>query len=187
MATLRLKGSDPVAPTLRLLASGTVSAEDWEALVGAWKSSGTYGKPLEEYSLRHYGELMACTDDIAAVTCHLQATRLRVVRGIGGVTPAEFPDCLKGLREDMERVKKEFDNLPRPALTSEEVEAGFGKLDFGLFGIVDELACRQGLTDEQVKDMSLQTVLGKLAIIGGRAQAERRLADIRTRKSRRSL
>mgnify|MGYP006916094476 CR=1 FL=1 len=51
MATLRLKGSDPVAPTLRLLASGTVSAEDWEALVGSWKSSGTYGKPLEEYSL----------------------------------------------------------------------------------------------------------------------------------------
>lgn len=187
MATLRLKGSDPIAPTLRLLASGTVSAEDWEAMVGAWSPSGTYGKPLEEYSLRHYGELTACTDDIAAVTCHLRSTRLRTVSDIGDVTTAEFLDCLKGLREDMERIKREFDNLPRPALTSEEVEAGFGRLDYGLFGVVDELACRQGLTDEQVKDMSLRTVLGKLAIIGGRAQAERRLADIRARKTRRRL
>lgn len=187
MATLRLKGSDPIAPTLRLLASGTVSSEDWEAMVGAWSPSGTYTKPLEEYSLRHYGELLACKDDVAAVTCHLQAARLRAVSDIGDVTTAEFLDCLKGLREDLERLQKAFANIPKPSLTSEEVLAGFGSLDYGLFGVIDTLACRQGLTDEQVQDMTVRTVIGKLTIIGARAQAERRLADMRARKLRKTI
>lgn len=185
MATLKIKASKPIGETLRLLHQGVIPEDQWRAFVSSWKQQGGYTSRLEDMSLRHYGMLIAAGSDEEAVLIQYNATNIVLRSEVGEIPTAKYLDILVGLKEDLARIDNAFKNLPKATLTPEEIEAGFDKLDFGLFGIIDTLACRQGLTDEQVKDMRLGDAIGKLAIVGKRAQAERRLADIRARKTNR--
>lgn len=185
MATLKIKASEPIGETLRLLHQGVISEDQWQALVSSWESKGGYSSRLEDLTLRHYGRLIAAKSDEEAVLIQFNATSMAYFSSPEDIPSGKYLDILVGLKEDMARIDNAFKTLPKAGLTPEEIEAGFDKLDFGLFGIIDTLACRQGLTDEQVKDMRLGDAIGKLAIIGKRAQAERRLADIRASKANR--
>lgn len=184
MAQYRVNGDKPVGELLRLVSQGVISEDEWRSVVDGWKSQGFYRVTLDHLTLRHYGRVLACKIDPDAVLVHVNATGIKEYATAGDIPTALYLDTLTGLKSDLNRIESAFKNLPKASLTAEELEAGFGNIDFGLFGIVDTLACRQGLTDEQVKDMPLSDVIGKLSIIGARAQAERRLSDIRARKSR---
>lgn len=182
MATIRINGADPIGRTLRLVSQGTIAIADWESLITGWQPQGGYHRPLETMSLRHYGRLLAIGNDYLMVLWHINATGIKEYAVVDEVPAALFLDTLVGLKADIERIGKAFGSLPKASLTPDEVAAGFDKLDFGLFGIVDTLACRQGITDEQVRDMPLADVLGKLNIIAQRSACERRLTEIRRRK-----
>jgi hypothetical protein len=88
------------------------------------------------------------------------------------------------LRAELKRVKKAFDKAKMPKLTDAEQMAGFGNVNFGFFGIVDSLACRQGVSDEIILKMKLRNVIGKLAIIANHANCERRLTEIYKSKNK---
>lgn len=182
MAQLTIKGDAPVGWLLRLVAQGVISGDQWRAMVEGWKPRGGYRRPLEHYTLRHYGAVVAAHDDAAAVLTHVNASCIRTYSTAGDIPAALFLDTLTGLRRDMERIAQAFKAMPRQALTPEEEAAGFGKLDFGLFGIIDSLACRQGVSDEVVKDMTVADVLGKLRIVASRGACERRLTEMRAKK-----
>lgn len=184
MARLRLRADQPVGEILRLVSVGTVSRDEWEKVVADWKPRGNYSRPLETFTLRHYGRLVAQSDDLSAVLVHVNASGIRTYPTAEDIPAEVFLDTLKGLRADMTRVAEAFKNMPRQSLTADEIAAGFDKLDFGLFGIIDTLACRQGVSDEVIKDMTLADVLGKLNIIATRAACERRLTEIRNRRTR---
>lgn len=135
-------------------------------------------------TLEQFGEIQEAGNDIAA---------LNVLRGLKKRPPlawstpaAEFLHDLAALRGGCAAVKSAFDKIPRPALSGLEKAAGYGGSDgFGLFGIVDLLARRQGLTDEEAKKITIGNAIGKLTIDATAAARERRLLDLQKSKRRR--
>lgn len=174
---VRLRADEPIGRTLRLLRGGVFSAEDFATAVKEWRPIGCYPVKVDELPFGVYSLLIDGRDDAEAVAIYMEAVGKKPKR-IEDIPTGIFVDILHGLRSDLERIANAFKSIPQPTLSTEEVAAGFGSLNFGLFGIVDTLATRQGLTDDQVKQMSVATVVGKLNIIGQRAAAERRLQNI---------
>lgn len=90
--------------------------------------------------------------------------------------------ALSAVRKGCRQVKAAFDAIPRQSLTAVERAAGFGGDDgFGLFGVADYLARRQGLTDEQAKRITVANAIGKFTIDARQVQRERRAMKIRAR------
>lgn len=135
-------------------------------------------------TLEQFGEMQEAENDIAA---------LNVLRGLENRVPvswdtpaAEYLHDLAALRGGCAAVKAAFDKIPRPALSGLERAAGYGGADgFGLFGVVDLLARRQGLTDAQAKKITVANAIGKLTIDAMAAIRERRLMDMQRSRARR--
>lgn len=169
------------AELLRFVAEGVISAEEWRRLVEETPPAAL-PDDITHLSLADYFAATATSDDYEC--CGL------VWRGLGGTwspppPPYDFLRRLHAVADGLRRVAELFEALPTPALTADEQAAGFGKLNFGVGGLIDRLARRQGISDGEAKTMTINSALGKLAIDGSIAVAERRFALIQQKKTRR--
>ena len=88
------------------------------------------------------------------------------------------------ISEECDRINKLFAAL-QPKFSAEQVEAGFSRLNFGTFGVLDAYAKRQGIKDQdevlQVRWVRIYTCFKNDM---ERAECERRLQEIYSRKIR---
>lgn len=168
-----------VADVLEILASRLMTAEEWKKHVKEW---GRDVAAIESLTLEQYGELCEAEDDFALFAAWKRAKGDRLPR-LGD--PAEdFMEELGAVVRGMERVSAAFDAIPRIAMSSDERAAGFGGRNFGLFGLVDRLARRQGITDEEAKKMTVSTAIGKLTIDAHQEVCQKRYDEICSRRQR---
>ena len=88
------------------------------------------------------------------------------------------------LTNQLERVNKLFDKL-KSAPSAMELQAGIDRLNFGIFGMVDEYARRMGITDhEEVMRTPWSIVYKCIEMDYQKAQFERRYAKLMENKIR---
>lgn len=160
------------------LASGLVTKDEWVAYLDGL---GERPADIAGLTLDEFGRLSECRNDIETVQTW------RAVKGLPPLTEAdsarEFVHELAAIRGGVRMVETAFAKIPRPTLSAAERAAGYGGNDgFGLFGLVDTLARRQGLTDEEAKKITVANAIGKLSIDGLAAARERRCMDIQRRR-----
>lgn len=176
---MRLKAKS-YSDLLEMLASGLIRPEEWREAV---MSRPCAPAPVDGLTLRDYGELCDAKDDAEA---------LAIWRRVNHQPPPKLSDPASEVLDDiaavakgMERVSEAFAKIKYPPMSPEEKQAGFGKRNFGLFGLIDRLARRQGVTDEEARDMTVSDAIGKLAIDADAAMCQRNYMEICRRQSKR--
>lgn len=172
---LRIRTCRELADTL---ASGLVTNEEW---AGYLDGLGERPADVAGLTLDEFGRLSEAANDIATVQTW------RAIKGLPPLTEAdganEFVHELAAIRGGVRMVEQAFAKIPRPSLSAAERAAGYGGNDgFGLFGLVDTLARRQGLTDEEAKKITVANAIGKLSIDGLAAARERRVMEIQAKR-----
>lgn len=157
------------------LSSGLVTPDEWRELVTC---HGRNADPVDFFSwtLDEYDDLLHSFNEFEMVD--------KVCEKLQKRKPKHARDWLRvmgGVAKGLAAVDAAFDGVPRPSLSAEEVSAGFGKT-FGLFGVVDALATRQGVADDVIKRMTLSTIIGKLTISATKAVAERKHQELCSRR-----
>lgn len=128
---------------------------------------------IQDLSMGDYGELTKAKTDLDLV-----ATYCRLVGIALPTKAAAYVALLSFVTKGIRVVRDAFAAVPGGGLSADEVMAGFGSRNFGLFGVVDRIARRQGITDEQARAMSVATIVGKLTIDGHLNECQKRLNTI---------
>ena len=159
------------------LISGLVTRDEWLIHLDGYKVAAV---ELERLTIEQYGELCETSDDIE------QLSRFRAIKGATSLSADEGAAAvcreLAALRAGMKRINAAFDAIPRVGLTAEERAAGFGKRNFGLFGLVDRLARRQSITDADARAMTVGDAIGKLTIDADENVCTKKWREIMRRK-----
>ena len=162
------------------LVSGLVTRDEWLSHLDGYKVAAV---ELERLTIEQYGELCETSDDIE------QLSRFRAIKGANPLSAGEGAAAvcreLAALRAGMKRINAAFDAIPRVGLTAEERAAGFGKRNFGLFGLVDRLARRQSITDADARAMTVGDAIGKLTIDADESVCAKKWREIMRRKQER--
>ena len=162
------------------LVSGLVTRDEWLSHLDGYKVAAV---ELERLTIEQYGELCETSDDIE------QLSRFRAIKGASPLSAGEGAAAvcreLAALRAGMKRINAAFDAIPRVGLTAEERAAGFGKRNFGLFGLVDRLARRQSITDADARAMTVGDAIGKLTIDADENVCTKKWREIMRRKQER--
>lgn len=162
------------------LVSGLVTRDEWLSHLDGYKVAAA---ELERLTIEQYGELCETSDDIE------QLSRFRAIKGTTPLSADEGAAAvcreLAALRAGMKRINAAFDAIPRVGLTAEERAAGFGKRNFGLFGLVDRLARRQSITDADARAMTVGDAIGKLTIDADESVCTKKWREIMRRKQER--
>lgn len=165
----------------QLMISGLISREEWAGFLDGLHEPPA---PVEHLTLGEFGELSEAGDDISTVQTYRRLLGLRPLSESDSAK--EFVRELAAIRAGVRMVDSAFSRIPRPSLSALEKSAGYGAADnFGLFGLVDCLARRQGLTDEQAKAITVANAIGKLTIDAEAARRERRLIELQNQRARR--
>lgn len=159
------------------LVSGLVTRDEWLSHLDGYNVAAV---ELERLTIEQYGELCETSDDIE------QLSRFRAIKGAAPLSADEGATAvcreLAALRAGMKRINAAFDAIPRVGLTAEERAAGFGKRNFGLFGLVDRLARRQSITDADARAMTVGDAIGKLTIDADESVCTKKWREIMRRK-----
>lgn len=132
--------------------------------------------------------------------CEIQTAASKNGGDIVGIARAVFPDLdakqiskeravvvfgvVQWISKECERINKLFSAL-QPRFSAEQVEAGFSKLNFGTFGVLDAYAKRQGIKDQdEVLGVRWVRIYTCFKNDMERAECERRLQEIYSRKIR---
>lgn len=164
---------------LGMLASGLIRPEEWRQAV---LSRPCAPAPVERLPLRDYGELCDAKDDAEALAIWRRVNRQQPPKLSDPAS--EVMDDIAAVAKGLQLVNDAFAKIRTPPLSSEERQAGFGRRNFGLFGLVDRLARRQGLTDEEARNMTVSDAIGKLAIDADAATCQRNYMEICRRNSK---
>ena len=89
---------------------------------------------------------------------------------------------LKAIENEFAKVKRAFDSIQKPPLSSEAKQAGFDRLDFGDYGLIDYIAKRHSLTDEEASKAILGFVIMKMRNDAQVAMCEYRMQEILSNK-----
>lgn len=174
MTRVRLRTA---ADVCSLLASGVVDSEEWRRIIDEWKMRERVD--VEDMTLDDYSTLSGMSSDWQLVT--FVASKLGKTITLS-TSAKEYIGYLAGVTDGIRRVQEAFERIPSPSLSPEEQQAGFSSLAFGLFGVVDKLARRQGVRDEDIKSLPVSSIIGKLMIDGRTAICERRYNEIIRRR-----
>ena len=162
------------------LVSGLITRDEWLSHLDGYRFAAV---ELERLTIEQYGELCETSDDIE------QLSRFRAIKGASPLSAEEGAAAvcreLAALRAGMKRIDAAFDAIPRVDLTAEERAAGFGKRNFGLFGLVDRLARRQSITDADARAMTVGDAIGKLTIDANESVCTKKWREIIRRKQER--
>lgn len=153
--------------------AGVIASDEWRRIVDNFPAPEAI--PVEELTLEQYSNLANMADDYALVDYVCRC----LCRRVQNLSAWRFIALLSGIVKGISKVQAAFEAIPEVELGADERQAGFGALKFGLFGVVDRLARRQGISDEQVRAMKVSAIIGKLRIDAEVSRCERRLAAIR--------
>lgn len=174
---------ESTAELVRLYSEGVISPDEWQGLV-ADAPPDELPDDITHLTLADYADAVGGGED--KDDYHICRT---IWLALGGrwepiPPPFDFLRRLHAVADGLKKINSLFEALPSPPLSALEQQAGFGSLNFGVGGLIDRLARRQGITDEQAKGLTINAVLGKLAIDGRVAICEKKYQRLINSKTR---
>lgn len=162
-----------------LMRAGMLTQEDYTALKNKAQRID-FPKNIIEYTLDEYfGLLKAITkNDVEVVRYVFPKINLR------RLNVGRYFSILRTIDLQFDEIKKAFESIKRPPLSQEAIRAGFQNLDFGDFGLLDYMAKRQMMTDEEASKTPLGLVIMKLQNDAEVAMCEYRMNEILKEKYR---
>lgn len=153
---MKLKANDHYTRFYVLFKAKLLTIDDYNTLKEGAKDQ-EIPKPFLQLTLDEYFGLLKAVKggDLAIITYLFGKEQNKM-------TIARFFGLLKTIEKQFKIVKNAFDNIQRPPMSSEAVQAGFGTLDFGEFGLLDYIAKRQNLSDKEASETLLGFVIMKL-------------------------
>lgn len=153
---MKLKANDHYTRFYVLFKAKLLTIDDYNTLKEGAKEQ-EIPKPFLQLTLDEYFGLLKAVKggDLAIITYLFGKEQNKM-------TIARFFGLLKTIEKQFKIVKNAFDNIQRPPMSSEAVQAGFGTLDFGEFGLLDYIAKRQNLSDKEASETLLGFVIMKL-------------------------
>ena len=162
-----VRKTDKAIKLLRLIASQIVTVEQFNEMV---ERSEPYKpkKDLLNLSLGKYAEFL---NEIESSEVEGLLFLLRELEGIKNprkainkMTAERFLAWTKYLKTSIERVQSHFDSIPKIPRSERVKKATAQVFDFGVYRIVDMLACRQGITDAEAEEIPLIVAITKMKI-----------------------
>lgn len=163
----------------RMLKVGVITAADWANIVNKGVAIPLKA-PIETLTLRQFVECQQRKTDYDLVCYVLECLNYGRIK----LTPKTFIGYLKTIATGLKEINNLFAQIPQPVLTDEERQAGYNKLNFGVPGLVDRLARRQGITDTDVENMSISRIIGKMLIDSKTELCNRRFQEIQRQKNK---
>ena len=156
-----------------LMRAGILTQEDYTALKNKAQRIDLK-KNIVEYTLDEYFGLLKAINknDVEVVRYVVPKINLRKLN------VDRYFNILRTIDLQFDEIKKAFESIKRPPLSSEAIMAGFDQLDFGDFGLLDYIAKRQMLTDEEASKTPLGLVIMKLQNDAEVAMCEYRMNEI---------
>lgn len=179
---LVIKGSDPESTLFGMMECHVINATHLEEMLNRYDKETPVKPqypPVMDYDFETFVNICNAKNDAEMLWLWRRAVKLE-----GAYTVAECVAQMWFVLNELKNVKKAFEKARMPKLTEAEQLAGFGNVNFGFFGIVDTLACRQGVADDVILKMKLRNVIGKLSIMATRANCERRLSEIYKKRNK---
>lgn len=177
---IEIKYEDDVLKLLELLNAKIIKPDKYERILSEFEKKDYNNEKVKAV----LPSVMDLTFDefIEMTDVKTDEEMLRRYEAFAGIRPSHsvgsYLSKIVFLRNELKSVKKAFDFAKMPNLTDLEITAGFGRMNFGYFGIVDMLACRQGVSDDVILNMKLKNVIGKLTIIANKAKCEKMLTEL---------
>jgi hypothetical protein len=138
-------------------------------------------KNIMSYTLDEYfGLLNAAKNGDISIVSYIFAKQDK--NFLKRLTVWKYFGILREVEEQFALIKRNFDAIPKPPMSQEAIQAGFDKLDFGDFGLLDYIAKRQHLTDEEAGKSILGFVIMKLQNDGKIAVCEWRMNELLKKK-----
>lgn len=187
---MRLKGRDRVSHYLRLCDLGLVSADNYNNHLNYFGASD-FGN-LYDWDIDTYQGLLNCATDPEKVT-YLYTHHYKGLWGLWGrwklahLSIADYFGAVAYLKHGIEQVTKMFEAIPKPEVSPAIAEIMKQNSDFGFYGIIDRLAQRQGISDDEAGKIPIIIAIAKLRIDAEQSIARQRieqynLAQIKNRR-----
>ena len=154
---MKLKKTDHYTKIYKLLNARLLTIADYERLRDGSKDI-RLPKNVLSFTLDEYFGLMdaAKGGDAAIIAYILKDSKFSLKK----LNCSDYFAYIRAVNEQVKEVADQFKAIKQPPLSSEAQQAGFGSLNFGDFGLLDYMAKRQMLTDDE----AAKTILG-LAIL----------------------
>ena len=173
---ISLHRDDPESRLIELVAHKVIDASDIGKMLHSYEREhpdGSAYPSIMDLPFRDFVTIVNSPNDFAMVFTWRELAHIDEPKTIGNLIKQ-----LSFLHIELKKIKKAFDKAKMPKLSEAEQIAGFGNANFGFFGIVDMLACRQGVADDVILAAKLRNVIGKLAIVAHKANCEKRLSEM---------
>ena len=164
---MNLRETDRAFKLLRYVASGLVSEERFLKLVDDAKPYEPK-KSLLHLSLADYQAFLNFAEGGDAQAVFFLMQKLDGIKkpkfALRKMSIENFTGWLKYIKVSQKRIDEHFKSIPKIP-RSENVERAMKTIfNFGIYSIVDRMAVRHGITDEQAEQIPLITAITKLKI-----------------------
>ena len=172
---MKLKGGDRATKYLRLCQTGIITQEDYDRHLSFFDKSNF--APLHDWGIDIYQGLINCQTDFDKVK-YLYGVRYGKISALwklSRLTVAQYFGAVAYLKHGIEHINKMFEAIPRPEV-SPAVEAILKQgTDFGFYGIIDTIAVRHKLTDDEAGKTPIVIAIAKMRIDAERNIAHQRI------------
>lgn len=169
-----LRRGDKISKLLTMMGAGLVSEADYLKLL---KNSGKANfKNHLSWTLEEFDVLSQQASDIDLVKTVLQIEKSKLKFGRMNIN--EYFQVLKYVGDGVQDINNGFASIEFPPLSSEQLQAGFGGLDFGILGLartISEFARVDGIA---VYNLQIHFILKTLAQLSQVRWAEKKHNDI---------
>lgn len=185
---LKVRKTDRAELLLRYVAGGLISKEQFLTLV---EKSFAYEpkKSLLELPLKDFQEFVNEQEKGGIFGLLFLLKKLenskKPHKEVLKMDVNKFLSWFKYIEIATKRINEHFEAIPRVPMSLLVENASKPIFDFGIYAIVDRLAVRQGITDEQAEQMPLIVAITKLKIDAERALIEYRVNEASMRDANR--
>ena len=153
LTIMKLKKTEHYTKIYKLINAKLLTVSDYEALRDTAKAIDL-PKRIMNYTLDEYFGLMnAAKGGDAAIIEYIFKDNKKSLKKLDCYNYFAY---IRAVNEQVKEVAEQFQSIKQPPLSAEAQQAGFGLLNFGDFGLLDYIAKRQMLTDEE----AAKTLLG---------------------------
>ena len=184
---MKVKINDSAEKLLQYVASGLISNEQFKKLV---EKSKPYqpGKDLITLSLLDFQNFANEQEKGEIYGLFFLLEKLdnekRPQKAVKKMTAQKFLMWLKYIKVSLERIDEHFKSIPKVPMSALVEKATKPIFDFGIYAIVDNMAVRHGITDEQAEQMPLVNAITKMKIDGERAVIRYRVEKASAKEAR---
>ncbi len=184
---MKLRKNDNVEKLLKYVSSGLISEEQFKNLV---EKSEIYEpeKSMLTLSLSDFQSFANENEKGEIYGLFFLIEKLDNIKNaqkkVKKMTAERFLSWLKYVKVSLEQINNHFESIPKVPMSALVENASKPIFDFGIYAIVDNMAVRHGITDEQAEQIPLISAITKMKIDGERAVIKNRVEKASAKEAR---